>query len=205
MAEEQFGELIPKGGGDPIPLLKKKLLMGRRETCDIVLRFGNVSGSHCELSLESGYWFVKDLNSRNGTRVNGYRITRRRIDPRDILFVGKHQYEINYSPAELGAVGPPPDGGDLEDILGQSLMESAGLNHKARQVQDGRIGRDQPAAAESEKDEAEEEGSPDEAPSNAEETQTTEAAAEDGAAEDAAADDVTAESPDSDYKLTPED
>ena len=140
MAEEQFGELIPKGGGDPIPLLKKKLLMGRRETCDIVLRFGNVSGSHCELSLENGYWFVKDLNSRNGTRVNGYRITRRRIDPRDGLSVGKHQYEMNYSPAELGAIGPPPDGGDLEDILGSSLMDSAGLSHKARQVPKGQKG-----------------------------------------------------------------
>ena len=35
-----YGELIPLGGGDPIPLLKKQLLIGRRESCDIVLRFG---------------------------------------------------------------------------------------------------------------------------------------------------------------------
>ena len=26
-----YGELIPVGGGDPIPLLKKGLLIGRRE------------------------------------------------------------------------------------------------------------------------------------------------------------------------------
>ena len=62
-----YGELVPLGGGDPIPLLKKKLLVGRRESCDIVLRFGNVSAHHCQLRIESGYWFVKDLNSRNGT------------------------------------------------------------------------------------------------------------------------------------------
>ena len=201
MSEEQFGELIPKGGGDPIPLLKKKLVMGRRETCDIVLRFGNVSGSHCELSLESGYWFVKDLNSRNGTRVNGYRITRRRIDPRDTLFVGKHQYEINYAPAELGAVGPPPDGGDLEDILGQSLMESAGLNHKARQTQDGRIGREQRRAAEPVEDDLSEEALQGTRP-------TDEAVADEGSPDEAAetpADEATRESSDSDYNLTPED
>ena len=115
--EEQYGELIPKGGGDPIPLLKKKLLIGRRESCDIVLRFGNISAHHCEMTLESGYWFVKDMNSRNGTRVNGYRVTKRRLDPRDVLSVAKYQYEMNYVPADLGAVGPPPDGGELEDIL----------------------------------------------------------------------------------------
>jgi adenylate cyclase len=142
---EQYGELIPKGAGDPIPLLKKNLLIGRRESCDVVLRFGNISAHHCEMTLESGYWFVKDLNSQNGTRVNGYRVTKRRLDPNDILSVAKFEYEIKYVPADLGAVGPPPDGGDLEDILGSSLMDSAGLNRKQRQAADGRIGRNRPA------------------------------------------------------------
>ncbi|MBI2478521.1 MAG: FHA domain-containing protein [Planctomycetia bacterium] len=142
---EQYGELIPKGAGDPIPLLKKNLLIGRRESCDIVLRFGNISAHHCEMTLESGYWFVKDLNSQNGTRVNGYRVTKRRLDPNDVLSVAKFEYVINYVPADLGAVGPPPDGGDLEDILGSSLMDSAGLNRKQRQTADGRIGRNRPA------------------------------------------------------------
>ena len=34
-----YGELIPLGGGDPIPLMKKMLSVGRRESNDIVLRF----------------------------------------------------------------------------------------------------------------------------------------------------------------------
>jgi len=42
-----YGELIPQGGGDPIPLLKPLLTVGRRESADIVLRFPNVSGTHC--------------------------------------------------------------------------------------------------------------------------------------------------------------
>ena len=50
-----YGELIPLGGGDPIPLLKKILLVGRRESCDIVLRFSNVSAHHCQLSVVGGY------------------------------------------------------------------------------------------------------------------------------------------------------
>lgn len=87
-----FGELIPQGGGDPIPLLKQNLLIGRRESCDIVLRFANVSAHHCQLALVGGYWYVKDLKSRNGVKVNGLRVTERRIDPGDTLSVGKHTY-----------------------------------------------------------------------------------------------------------------
>ena len=70
-----YGELIPVGGGDTIPLLKKSLLVGRRESCDIVLRFPNVSAHHCQLTLMGGYWYVRDLQSRNGVKVNNNRVT----------------------------------------------------------------------------------------------------------------------------------
>lgn len=123
-----YGQLNPVGGGDPIPLLKKALLIGRRETCDIVLRFSNVSAHHCELVLKDGYWYVRDLDSRNGTRVNGTRITQKRLDPGDILAVANHKYRIEYSPQELGAVSPPPPDPVEADILGKSLLERAGLD-----------------------------------------------------------------------------
>lgn len=123
-----FGELLPLGGGDPIPLLKKQLLVGRRESCDIVLRFANVSAHHCQLTVSSGYWYVKDMGSRNGIKVNGVRYPERRLDPGDTLSVAKHQYEIQYAPSDLGAVGPPPADEALpNDIFGKSLLERAGL------------------------------------------------------------------------------
>ena len=123
-----FGELIPVGGGDPIPLLKKNLLVGRRESCDIVLRFPNVSAHHCELTCAGGYWYVRDLDSRNGVKVNGNRVTEKRLDPGDILAIATHKYQVHYSPAELGATGPPPPDPVEADILGKSLLERAGLD-----------------------------------------------------------------------------
>jgi adenylate cyclase len=123
-----FGKLIPQGGGDPIPLMKKKLLIGRRESCDIVLRFSNVSAHHCQLLVEHGYWFAKDLNSRNGTRVNGSRIERKRLDPGCVLRIAKHIYEVSYSPSNLGAQGPPPPDEEVySQILNRSLLDRAGL------------------------------------------------------------------------------
>lgn len=128
-----YGELIPAGGGDPIPLLKKQITIGRRESCDIVLRFSNVSAHHCQMSIEEGYWFVKDLNSRNGVKVNGVKLQgelRKRLDPGDTLVVAKHTYKISYSPTELGAVGTPPQDDRPENVFTQSLMERAGLTRK---------------------------------------------------------------------------
>ena len=133
-----FGELQPIGGGDPIPLLKKSLRIGRRENCDIVLRFANVSAHHCELLLKDGYWFVTDMNSRNGTKVNGKRVAEMRVDPGDILSVAKHRYEVHYSPSELGAIGPPPRDERSDDILGTSLLERAGLKRREEDEEDDR-------------------------------------------------------------------
>jgi adenylate cyclase len=84
------------------------------------------------LTCRNGYWYVKDLNSRNGTKVNGKRVTQRRIDPGDTVSVAKHRYEFVYAPAELGAVGPPPpeDNDAVSEIMGNSLLERAGLNRR---------------------------------------------------------------------------
>jgi pSer/pThr/pTyr-binding forkhead associated (FHA) protein len=125
-----YGELIPVGGGDPIPLFKKSLLVGRRESCDIVLRFPNVSTHHCQLSVSAGYWYVRDLQSRNGTKVNGSRVTDKRIDPGDIVSIAKHKYEVRYSPVDLGAVGPPPADVMESDIFSKSLLQRAGLESR---------------------------------------------------------------------------
>jgi adenylate cyclase len=132
-----YGELIPLGGGDPIPLLKKSLMVGRRESCDIVLRFSNVSAHHCQLYCNGGYWFVKDLKSRNGVKVNGTRVTDKRLDPGDELSVAKHRYDVRYSPFDNGAVGPPPVDEEATDMMKQSLLERAGLEYGSTPARTG--------------------------------------------------------------------
>lgn len=122
-----LGELVPQGGGDIIPLQGNSLKVGRRESCDIVLRFPNVSAHHCQLSLVDGYWFVKDLESRNGVKVNGIQVSESCLRPGDILSVARHKYEVRYSPADLGAVGPPPYE-EPSDLFNKSLLDRAGLS-----------------------------------------------------------------------------
>ena len=133
-----YGELVPIGGGDSIPLLKKRLIIGRRENCDIVLRFPNISSRHCELFLKAGYWYIQDLESRNGIKVNGIRIMvgEKRVDPGDTVAIAKHQYELQYEPAKLGAVGSPPPEDDPQQVFGKSLLEAAGLSRTSEEDED---------------------------------------------------------------------
>lgn len=132
-----LGELVPCGGGDAIPLLEPILLIGRRSDCDIVLRFPNVSGQHCRLELLNGYWFVRDLRSRNGLKVNGQRCSEKWLLPGDELTIAKHRFEVIYDPA---SDAPPPED---EDPFAVSLLEKAGL---ARREETDRRPRLAPAA-----------------------------------------------------------
>lgn len=126
-----YGQLTPCGGGDPIPLIKDRLLVGRKGECDIQLKFANVSSQHCRMTIEYGYWFVRDLNSRNGIKVDDRAVLRKRVDPGSKLSIARHQYIIEYEPQSLGAYGPPPADDDyLEDLMKSSLMDRAGLKKR---------------------------------------------------------------------------
>ena len=118
-------ELVPVGGGDPIPLIKNNMVLGRRESCDVCLRFPNVSGRHCELNFIDGIWYIKDLGSTNGTKVNGQQIQQKLLRPGDEIIIAKRRYKINYTlPAGRFVVE--------EEDLSMSLLEKAGLSHQPR-------------------------------------------------------------------------
>lgn len=129
--EASFGTLEPIGGGDPIPLLKERLVIGRREICDIRLPFANVSGQHCELVLEQGYWKVRDLHSQNGVKVNGERVeVEKRVYPNDELAIAKHRFRLDYTPTTARSADVEVD--ELhEDIMKFSLLERAGLTQRS--------------------------------------------------------------------------
>ena len=131
MKGESYGELVPTGGGDTIPLLRTTMTVGRRESCDVPLQFPNVSGLHCELTFKDGYWSIKDLNSTNGIKVNGMRVQSRPLKPGDEISIAKRRFTIQYSlmpdaQHELETLLTEED-----DIFGKSLLEKAGLSSNA--------------------------------------------------------------------------
>ncbi|MSR54701.1 MAG: FHA domain-containing protein [Gemmataceae bacterium] len=131
MAMDLVGELVPVGGGDPIPLRRGILTIGRRESCDISLQFPNISGLHCELAYkDAGFWQVRDLSSTNGIKVNGQRVLTRVLRPKDELAIGKRRYTIQYNLTATGEAALEAVLSEDEDIYSQSLMEKAGLTKR---------------------------------------------------------------------------
>ena len=129
MSQQIQGELLPLGGGDNIPLIRERLTIGRRESCDICTQFPTISGLHCELNFRNGYWYIRDLNSTNGIKVNGQRVSAKLLHPGDEVMIGKRRYTIQYNlPADQRAM----DEEETEDIFSQSLLERAGLEKPKR-------------------------------------------------------------------------
>lgn len=123
-------ELVPVGGGDNIPLVRDQMTIGRRESCDICLRFPNISGRHCELTFKEGYWEVQDLKSTNGIRVNGERVEKKVLRPGDTISIASRSYTIEYAlQAGMSAMNEL-----LEDnIMDRPLLEKAGLIRPRRE------------------------------------------------------------------------
>jgi adenylate cyclase len=139
MNQTTMGELVPVGGGDTIPLIRETLTIGRRESCDICLRLPNVSGLHCELSNKDGYWYIRDLGSTNGTKVNGARVQQKLLHPGDKITIAKRHWTIEYT---LKAGQRAMEEMMEDDIMGQSLLEKAGLVRPKRQEDRPRPGKD---------------------------------------------------------------
>src|SRR5260370_1885601 len=99
MIVEGNGDLIPVGGGESIPLTRTPMVLGRRESCDIYLPFPSISGRHCELNFKNGYWVIRDLDSKNGMKVNGDKVEpggKKALFPGDTITIAKRQYTIQY-------------------------------------------------------------------------------------------------------------
>src|SRR5262245_12947426 len=103
-AGKVLGLLKPVGGGDPIPLLKSELVVGRRPTCDICLDFNNISGKHCFLRFLNSVWHVRALGSTNGRRLKGMGVAGApSVMPEDETEIAGHLYTTAYEPG-----GPEP-------------------------------------------------------------------------------------------------
>lgn len=85
-----YARLVEVHGSTIIDLEKDQILIGRREGCDIVLKHPGVSAHHCQLHRSAdGKWYVKDVGSKNGTFVNGVRVSETEIAIGDELWFCK--------------------------------------------------------------------------------------------------------------------
>ena len=95
-------------GGKDYSLTKTRATMGRDASCDAIINSTAVSHHHCLLFLHEGWWFIRDLKSKNGIKINGKRHDSHLLPPASKLSIGPHEFQVEYEPHRLGGVGITP-------------------------------------------------------------------------------------------------
>ena len=86
-------------------LTKDRTTLGRRPYNDIVIDNLAVSGEHAALQMSGPDVTIEDLNSTNGTYINGKAVKRQVLLHNDTIEIGK--YKIKYLSDEPGARQAP--------------------------------------------------------------------------------------------------
>lgn len=101
VAKGNFGlEIIDSGNvrtlkeGSIIPI-RSDLAIGRKDDNSIVLNEQHVSGKHARIIVRNDSLFIEDLNSTNGTYLNGTKInSKTRLSNKDEIKIGNVVFKV---------------------------------------------------------------------------------------------------------------
>ncbi len=96
-----------------------RLTIGKAADNDLVLTDDTVSRHHCEIVRAPDGLHVRDLDSTNGTKIDGTRIREAMVQPGSVLKVG--EVEIQFRPSVQKVEVLPSDKTSFGPAIGQSL------------------------------------------------------------------------------------
>lgn len=91
-----------------IPLSKERVMIGRRPHNDIVIDDLAISGEHAIIVSTDRDAFLEDLNSTNGTKVNGQPVKKHYLQHQDCIELAT--YRLLYVTGQAESVGLPGTG-----------------------------------------------------------------------------------------------
>ena len=112
--------ILGEGGPERvIELPDRKLQIGRSRENDIVLPDSQkgVSRTHAELRYENGRYILVDLQSQNGTWLNGQRIERAEVTPNAEITVGEYRLRFEDTASPGAASGSSTVPLPVDDII----------------------------------------------------------------------------------------
>ncbi len=80
------------------------VVIGRSSSCTIPVRDERASREHCRIEHDQGKWFVVDLNSSNGTLLDGVRITRQELRDGAVIQIGHARVVFSLGAEEAAPV-----------------------------------------------------------------------------------------------------
>ena len=91
-----WGQLIDQTGGKGHEFGDNRLILGRGADADVVVSHERVSRHHALLVRETGLIWIHDLESANGTRVNGDPVGRKPVEvrPGNVVSLGPADFSL---------------------------------------------------------------------------------------------------------------
>ncbi len=124
----QFKLLSSEEKGRIISLSENEYTVGRSDECSAHIPNDAVSSNHCRLQKnEFGDYVITDLNSTNGTVVNGRKVQNALLANGDIIRLGTVEilYESPNKPDNTETVNKTKVGIDLRTTAGTSTVSDA--------------------------------------------------------------------------------
>ena len=84
---------VPRTGW-AYPITEGRAVIGRDAKCQLRLVHPTVSRRHCDVWADGDRVYVRDLNSVNGTFVNGSQIRKQQLQPGDVLQIGPLMLQV---------------------------------------------------------------------------------------------------------------
>lgn len=114
--------------GEVISLGRERFTLGRRPGNDIVVNDEKASGQHAEVVREGEGYVLRDLQSRNGTFLDGRKVTEVSLSPGDTFLVGltKLRFRRAGDPAAAVAAGGDDPGLQVHQVDQARLQRSRG-------------------------------------------------------------------------------
>ena len=115
-----------------VQLTKDRTTLGRRPYNDIVIDNLAVSGEHAVMQMSGAEVFLEDLNSTNGTYVNGKAIKKQQLQNGDTVEIGKYKIKFVHDGAA--------DGHEKTTVINSGAVvgaESATVGNAAIRVMSG--------------------------------------------------------------------
>jgi hypothetical protein len=98
----------PEFAGSTFDLAGPELTVGRLPDNQIPIEHASISGHHAVLKLAGLDYVITDLESTNGTRINGERVTEQQLRRNDILRLGNIELLYDSEHAPPGQPMPTP-------------------------------------------------------------------------------------------------